>query len=157
LNTLIQQKAKRGSFSMPKTITLHRPVSQSNRYRDYVIESGNGKELGVLKHNQTLALEVPDDVSYIRFKLMWCGSEVVNLQNVKQDERILVTPNRFFHYWMPFLGAPAGILSVAISNYYPGLAPVLLGGLTGVLILIISSLTVFRYSWLRVKVEAAVL
>jgi len=138
-----------------RKITLHRPKESFNKYCSYEILVGK-KSLTKLKNGEEKIIEIPNglDNESLKAKIQWCGSEKMELKNISENEKIIVSGNEFLNRYLPLFGALIPITGVLMfgygrestMNYYIGV-----GLLISILLYVILALTIGRNKWLRIE------
>ncbi|MFD2914641.1 hypothetical protein [Psychroserpens luteus] len=137
-----------------RKITLNRPKESFNKNYSYEILIGD-HTLTELNNGEEKTVEIPTESENqtLKAKIQWCGSEEIELQNIKENEKIIVIGNKFLNRKMPLIGAMLTIIALMILNLKIVSKNIGIGFFIIFLIVIFGTITVWRNKWLNIKTE----
>ena len=136
-------------------ITLHRPKERFNKTFSYKVLVGK-KYLTELKNGEQKTIEIPSDLANetLKAKIQWCGSERLELRQLYNSEKIVISGNEFLNRKMPIIGAMFPLIGLMLFNL--NIVPKNIG--IGVFILfligITGTITLWRNKWLNIERES---
>ena len=137
-----------------RKITLHRPKENFNKNCSYEILVGK-KYLTELKNGEEKIIEIPSEFNNetLKAKIQWCGSEKMELRNLSENGKIIVSGNKFLNKKMPLFGAMFPIIGLMFFNLK--IVPKIIGiGIFVIFLIgIIGTITIWRNKWLNIKTE----
>jgi hypothetical protein len=135
-----------------KKITLHRPKESFNKNCSYEILVGK-RTLTELKNGEEKTIEIPTELrnETLKAKIQWCGSEKIELQNLNENEKIIVSGNKFLNKKMPFFGAMFPLIGLMSFNLKIISKNIGIAIIVCVLIGILGTITIWRNKWLNIK------
>ncbi|WP_342157318.1 hypothetical protein, partial [Joostella sp. CR20] len=138
-----------------KKITLHRPKESFNKNCSYEIQIGK-KTLTELKNGEEKIIEIPNEFrdERLKAKIQWCGSEEMELRNLTENEKIIVSGNKFLNRKLPLFGAMFPLTGIMIFNTNNIISKNIgIGVLILFLIGLVGSLTIGKNKWLKLEKE----
>jgi hypothetical protein len=137
-----------------KKITLHRPKESFNKNCSYKILVGK-KYLTDLKNGEEKTIEIPNEFNdeYLKAKILWCGSEKMELRNLTGDKKIVITGNKFLNKKMPLFGSIFPIIGLMFFNLKIVPKNVGIGIFIIFLLALLGTITFWRNKWLNIKTE----
>ncbi len=135
-----------------KKITLHRPKESFNKNCSYEILVGK-RTLTELKNGEEKTIEIPTELrnETLKAKIQWCGSEKIELQNLNENEKIIVSGNKFLNKKMPLFGAMFPLIGLMSFNLKIISKNIGIAIIVCVLIGILGTITIWRNKWLNIK------
>ena len=138
-----------------KKITLHRPKESFNKNCSYEIQIGK-KTLTELKNGEEKIIEIPVEYENetLKAKIQWCGSEKMELRNLTENDKIIVSGNKFLNKRLPLFGAMfplTGIMIFSTNNIIS--KNIGIGILIFFLIGLVGTLTIGKNKWLKLEKE----
>jgi len=135
-----------------KTIKIHRPDEFINKRFSYQILIDNNIEFD-LKTGETKLIEFPANAErkYLQAKIQWCGSKIINLENVQDQEKIVISSSKFLNYLMPIIGTVFLLCMLMFFNLELFKGNFIIGIIALFSIVIIAFLTIGKNQWLNVK------
>ena len=135
-----------------KKITLHRPKESLNKNCSYEILVGK-RTLTELKNGEEKTIEIPTELrnETLKAKIQWCGSEKIELQNLNENEKIIVSGNKFLNKKMPLFGAMFPLIGLMSFNLKIISKNIGIAIIVCVLIGILGTITIWRNKWLNIK------
>jgi|SRR6056297_2305128 len=136
-------------------ITLHRPEESFNKTFSYKVLVGK-KYLTELKNGEQKTIEIPSDLANetLKAKIQWCGSERLELRQLYNSEKIVISGNEFLNRKMLIIGAMFPLIGLMLFNL--NIVPKNIG--IGVFILfligITGTITLWRNKWLNIERES---
>jgi len=138
-----------------KKITLYRPKESFNQYCSYRILVG-GNVLTELGNGEEKVIELPNDqeTGKLQAKIQWCGSEKLELATISDNQKLIVTGNKFLNKRLPLIGALFPITGVVILNSQ-NLLPknIGIGFFLAIMAILILSITLWMNRWLKLEKE----
>ena len=137
-----------------RKITLHRPKENFNKNCSYEILVGK-KYLTELKNGEEKIIEIPSEFKNetLKAKIQWCGSEKMELRNLSENGKIIVSGNKFLNKKMPLFGAMFPLIGLMFFNLKIVPKNIGIGIFVIFLIGIIGTITIWRNKWLNIKME----
>ena len=137
-----------------RKITLHRPKENFNKNCSYEILVGK-KYLTELKNGEEKIIEIPSEFKNetLKAKIQWCGSEKMELRNLSENGKIIVSGNKFMNKKMPLFGAMFPLIGLMFFNLKIVPKNIGIGIFVIFLIGIIGTITIWRNKWLNIKTE----
>ncbi len=137
-----------------KKITLCRPKKHFNKNCSYRILAGN-RFLTELSNGQEKTIEIPPEIKNqtLKAKVQWCGSEKIELQNIKENGKIIITGNKFLNKKMPLAGAVFPLIGLIIFDLEVVSRNIGIGLFLIFLIGVVGTVTAWRNRWLNIKIE----
>lgn len=108
-----------------------------------------------LKNGEEKTIEIPTESKsqILRAKIQWCGSKEINLQNIKENEKVIISGNKFVNKKMPLIGSIFPLIGLVIFNMKIISRNIGIGFFIVFLIGIIGTITIWRNNWLNIRVE----
>ena len=135
-----------------KKITLFRPKESFNKNFSYKILVGN-RIITELKNGEEKIIEIPDENDPIKAKIQWCGSNKMELHDLSENDKIILSGNKFLNKTLLFSGGILPIIGLMMFSY--GLISKSLGA--GIIVLfviaMIGTLTIGKNKWLKLEKE----
>ncbi|MFD0835697.1 hypothetical protein ACFQ0I_07985 [Mariniflexile aquimaris] len=137
-----------------RKITLHRPKENFNKNCSYEILVGK-KYLTELKNGEEKIIEIPNDFKNetLKAKIQWCGSEKMELRNLSENGKIIVSGNKFLNKKMSLFGAMSPLIGLMFFNLKIVPKNIGIGIFVIFLIGIIGTITIWKNKWLNIKTE----
>ncbi len=137
-----------------KKITLNRPKESFNKNCSYEILVGN-KYLTDLKNGEEKTIEIPNEFNTesLKAKIQWCGSEKMELRDLAENEKIIVSGNKFLNRKMPLFGAMFPLIGLMFFNLEIVPKNIGIGIFIIFLVAIIGTITIWKNKWLKLKTE----
>lgn len=137
-----------------KKITIHRPKESFNKNCSYEILVGK-TYLTDLKNGEEKTIEIPHEFNNesLKAKIQWCGSEKIELGDLKKNEKIIVIGNKFLNKKMPLLGAMFPLIELMFFNLKIVSKNVGIGIFIFFIVAIIGTMTIWKNKWLNITTK----
>lgn len=137
-----------------RKITLHRPKESFNKNCSYQILVGK-KYLTELKNGEEKIIEIPSELENgtLTAKIHWCGSKKMELPNLSENGKLIVSGNKFLNKKMPLFGAMFPLIGLMFFNLK--IVPKNIGIVIFVVFLVVlfGTITIWRNQWLYIKAK----
>ena len=130
-----------------KKIILTRGNENLNQKFPYDIYASGSKKIGQIRNNETLELEVSEDIRFLQIKLLWCGSKRIITNSHQNEFYFTIKTNHFLNKYMPFSGALLPIIGIG-CNYIFTNKYIIICLMTTYILGIVSTLTIFKNRWI---------
>ena len=95
-----------------RTIKLTRPNEKYNKDVNYKIKNSKGITIDTIANNTTIELLVQDDIEFFEVKMLWCGSNKIQLVKTQFEAEFIITGNKYFNKILPLSGAFFGLITI---------------------------------------------
>ena len=131
-----------------RTIKLTRPNEKYNKDVNYKIKNSKGIIIDTIANNTTIELSVQDDIEFFEVKMLWCGSNKIQLVKTQFEFEFIITGNKYFNKILPLSGAFFGLITtfttINIISRSIGIAIITLS-----IFYIFLCLTILKDKWLN--------
>jgi len=132
------------------TIEISREKTTLNKNFVYKIVTDDNTVIGELSNGESKSFQLTDRTKYIKAKLFWCSSKRIDIDNLKDNTKYILTQNDFLNRRLPFFG---GLIPLFfwISQYSEALKIYSILIITILTFLLFGTLTIWRDRWLLLK------